>query len=70
LSRDALTGPALGAGTVTGLAFAGAFERLTVTTAETVLTALLTPEQARKLAIRLGDTVWLGVRDVHVLPLP
>lgn len=69
LSRDDLTGSPLGTGTVTGIAFAGAFERVTVSTPEGDLTALLTPEQARKLAIRPGDTVWLGVRELHLLAL-
>ena len=32
-------------------------------------TALLTQEQARTLALRPDDTVWLGMRDFHLLPL-
>ncbi|MBK8137012.1 MAG: ABC transporter ATP-binding protein [Chloroflexi bacterium] len=69
LSPGELTSAPLGTGTVTGIAFAGAFERVIVTTPRGELTALLTPEQARKLAVRPGDTVWLGVRDVHLLAL-
>ena len=69
LTEADLTSPSLGTGTVTGIAFAGAFERVAVTTPEGELSVLLSPERARKLAIRPGDTVWLGVRDVHLLPL-
>lgn len=69
LNSDQLTGDPLGTGTVTGIAFAGAFERILVTTPGGEVTAFLTPEQARRLAVRPGDTVWLGVRDVHLLAL-
>jgi sulfate transport system ATP-binding protein len=71
ISRECedLSGAVFGSGTVTAIAFAGAFERVTVTTGESELTALLTQEQARALALRPGDTVWLGMRDFHLLPL-
>ena len=64
-----LSGAPFGTGTVTAIAFAGAFERVTVATEESELTALLTQEQAQMLALRPGDTVWLGMRDFHLLPL-
>lgn len=68
VAPERLEGHVLGAGRVESIAFAGAFERLTIAL-ETgaVVSALLTIDQARLLALRGGDRVWVGVRDYHIL---
>ena len=68
VSAEQVEGHGLGAGQVESIAFAGAFERLTITLESgSVVSALLTIDQARALALRGGDRVWVGVRDYHIL---
>jgi len=68
LSPEQVEGHRLGAGLVEGITFAGAFERLTLRLESgEVINALLTTAQARTLALRGGDCVWVGVRDYHIL---
>jgi sulfate transport system ATP-binding protein len=65
---EQVEGHRLGAGRVDSISFAGAFERLTITLdSGAIVGALLTIDQARALALRGGDTVWVGVREYHIL---
>ncbi len=70
LEADALNGYTLGEGVVETITFAGALERLTVrlTEREQTVDVVIAPERARRLGIRPGDHVWLGVQDYHLLP--
>jgi sulfate transport system ATP-binding protein len=70
LEADALTGHTLGEGVVETITCAGSLERLTVKLLERnqVVDAVIAPERARRLGIRPGDRVWMGVQDYHLLP--
>jgi sulfate transport system ATP-binding protein len=78
LRADELSGHLLGAGVVTDIAFAGAQERLTLTLDDSPndgrapsapLQAYISPDQARRLGIRPGDRVVVGLKDYHLIPL-
>ena len=71
LSPDSLQGAVLGKGVVQSIAFAGALEKVTLRLEnwEEPVQAVVSPDVARQLDIRPGDTVWAGVRDFHLLPL-
>ena len=70
LIADDMTGHILGEGQVESITFAGALERVTVRLIgrEQPIEVLLAPERARKMSIRPGDRVWVGVQDYHLLP--
>lgn len=65
-----LSGHALGEGTVQSITFAGALERVTVRMIdrEKPMEVVIAPERARRLGIRPGDHVWVGVQEYHLLP--
>lgn len=71
LNADDLDGEILGRGVIVSMTFAGAFERLTVnlTARDQTVQVLLPPDRARALNVRPGDSVWVGVRDYHLLPV-
>ena len=71
VARGEITGIVLGEGMIEAITFAGMLERLTVRLAdrELPLEVVLSPERARRLGIRPGDRVWMGVQDYHVLPI-
>jgi sulfate/thiosulfate transport system ATP-binding protein len=71
INRDNIRGHVLGRGIVQSMAFAGAMERVSVQLEgnELPVTVLLNGSQARELALRPGDAVWVGIRDYHLLPL-
>lgn len=65
---EQVEGHRLGKGCVEAITFGGAFERVTVRLDDgQAVSALLSTERARVLALRGGDTVWVGVRDYHLL---
>jgi hypothetical protein len=70
LEPSDLSGHALGEGTVESITFAGALERVTVRMIdrEEPMEVVIAPERARRLGIRPGDHVWVGVQDYHLLP--
>jgi sulfate transport system ATP-binding protein len=70
LNAGELTGYALGEALVETITFAGALERLTVRLPdrEKPIDVVIAPERARRLGIRPGDKVWVGVQDYHLLP--
>ncbi len=71
LTADRLQGAVLGKGVIQSVAFAGVLEKVTLRLEgwEEPVQAVLSPDAARQLGIRPGDTVWAGVRDFHLLPL-
>jgi ABC-type Fe3+/spermidine/putrescine transport system ATPase subunit len=71
LSPDDLTGYILGEGQIEAITFAGALERVSIYLAgrEQPIDVVMPPERARRLAIRPGDRVWVGVQDYHLLPV-
>ena len=61
----------IGQGLVESIAFAGAVQRVTVRVeGETnqVIQALLTPSELRERGIEPGLTVWISLKDYHLLP--
>jgi ABC-type Fe3+/spermidine/putrescine transport system ATPase subunit len=70
LSKEDLNGNALGEGQIESITFAGALERITVrlTDREDPIEIVIAPERARRMGIRPGDRVWVGVSDYHLLP--
>jgi sulfate transport system ATP-binding protein len=70
-SVDELQGEPLGTARVLSIAFAGAMERviLQIDGWDEETAVLMTQERARKLALRPGDRVCVGVHDFHLLPL-
>ena len=65
-----LDGHALGEGRIEAITFAGALERVSVrlTDRDQPIEVVIAPERARRLGIRPGDHVWVGVQDYHLLP--
>jgi ABC-type Fe3+/spermidine/putrescine transport system ATPase subunit len=70
LNKEAVNGSALGEGQIESITFAGALERITVrlTDREDPIEIVIAPERARRMGIRPGDRVWVGVNDYHLLP--
>ncbi|MFN8562020.1 MAG: ABC transporter ATP-binding protein [Anaerolineae bacterium] len=70
LERDALNSEVLGEGSIESITFAGVLERVTVRIAhrDEPIEVVIAPERARRLGIRPGDRVWVGVQDYHLLP--
>ncbi len=70
LAADDLNGYPLGDGRVEAITFAGSLERVTIRLAdrEQPVEVVIAPERARRLGIRPGDRVWVGVQDYHLLP--
>ncbi|MCU0466362.1 MAG: TOBE domain-containing protein [Anaerolineae bacterium] len=67
-TSEGLEGHAIGVGCVEAITFGGAFERVSVRLDDgQTVSALLSTERARVLALRGGDTVWVGVRDYHLI---
>jgi sulfate transport system ATP-binding protein len=68
---NGLRGHVLGRGVVQSIAFAGAMERVTVQmeNTEQQVNVLMNLNRTRELSLRPGDSVWLGVRDYHLLPI-
>ncbi|MBI1258051.1 MAG: ATP-binding cassette domain-containing protein [Chloroflexi bacterium] len=71
LNKEELDGGALGEGQIESITFAGALERVTVRMVDLdePIEIVIAPERARRLGIRPGDRVWLGVTDYHLLPI-
>jgi sulfate transport system ATP-binding protein len=71
LEESHIRGHLLGYGTVMSISFAGAVERLAVQLSqyEQPLQVAVNLNRTRELGIHLGDTVWIGLRDYHLLPL-
>jgi sulfate/thiosulfate transport system ATP-binding protein len=71
LHAENLRGQPMGKGIVERIGFAGPLERVTVRldklNAES-LHVLLSPDEARSLAIQPDSEVWIGLRDYHLLP--
>lgn len=70
LSAAELNGNLVGNGTVGGINFAGSLERVTVQLTEPQsarVEVLLTPDRARSLSLSLGQSVYLGLKDFHLL---
>ncbi len=61
----------LGEGQIELITFAGALERITVRLLDRdePIEIVIAPERARRLGIRPGDRVWVGVQDYHLLPV-
>ncbi|MEP7290334.1 MAG: ABC transporter ATP-binding protein [Chloroflexota bacterium] len=70
LDANELEGHALGEGRIEAITFAGALERMTVRLSDrkVPIEVVIAPERARKLGLRPGDHVWVGVQDYHLLP--
>jgi len=70
LSKEDLDGDVLGEGQIESITFAGALERITVhlVDREQPIESVIAPEKARRLGIRPGDRVWVGVSEYHLLP--
>ncbi len=70
LIREDLNGAVLGEGQIESITFGGALERITVYLSgrEQPIEIVIAPERARRLGIRPGDRVWVGVSDYHLLP--
>ncbi len=70
--RDAadLDGQNLGSGIVESITFAGALERVTIRLddRDQRIEVVVTPERARRMALRPGDQVWIGAQDYYLLP--
>ena len=71
LSAADLNGDVLGEGMIESITFAGALERITVRLSdrEQPIDIVIAPDRARRLGIRPGDRVWVGVQDYHLLPV-
>lgn len=71
LSAAELSGYALGEGVIEAITFAGALERVTIRMVgrDEPMEVVIAPERARRLGIRPGDHVWVGVQDYHLLPV-
>jgi sulfate transport system ATP-binding protein len=71
LAPDDLDGHLFGQGIIESIAFAGALERVVIRLNgwEQPIQVLLHPDHARRLRIRPADSVWVGVRDFHLLPI-
>jgi sulfate/thiosulfate transport system ATP-binding protein len=71
LHVENLRGQPMGKGTVERVGFAGPLERVTVRLDKLdaePLHVLLSPDEARSLAIQPDSEVWIGLRDYHLLP--
>ncbi len=66
----ALNGRLIGQGMVISLTFAGSQERVTVQLGETALDVLLQPDRVRALGLVPGQTVYVGLKDYHLLGIP
>lgn len=71
LTPDDLDGGLLGQARVETITFAGALERVTIRLNEweNPVQVVMSPDRARRLALRPGDVVWAGVRDFHLMPV-
>jgi sulfate/thiosulfate transport system ATP-binding protein len=72
LHAENLRGQLIGRGIVQHIGFAGPLERVTVRLDDPnspPLQVLLSPDEARSLAIQADNTVWIGLRDYHLLPV-
>jgi sulfate transport system ATP-binding protein len=68
-SEESAVGDVIGGGLVDGIGFAGHLIRVTVRLHDGQrLQALLSPADARDLALHDGQPVWVSVRDYHLLP--
>jgi len=72
-SRENAEGEVIGGGVVDSISFAGHLIRVNVLLqgqgdSPRILQALLTPSDARDLALHDGQQVWVSVRDYHLLP--
>ncbi len=63
----ALNGSGIGQGMVISLTFAGSQERVTVQLGEATLDVLLQPDRVRALGLFPGQTVYVGIKDYHLL---
>lgn len=71
LKESDIRGHILGYGKVLSISFAGAVERVLVQLPQydQPIQVLVNLNRTRELGIHLGDTVWIGLRDYHLLPL-
>jgi sulfate transport system ATP-binding protein len=71
VAAEDLSGHVLGQGTITGITFAGSLEHFTIQLPDWdyPVQAFVNPEVARKLAVRPGDKLFVGVKDFHLIPL-
>jgi len=73
LHAENLRGQPIGRGVVERVGFAGPLERVTVRLDKPdiePLQVLLSPDEARSLAVEPEREVWIGLRDYHLLPAP
>lgn len=71
LEESDIRGHVLGKGKVLSISFAGAAERVSVQLPEyeQPIQVSVNLNRTREMEIHLGDTVWVGLRDYHLLPL-
>lgn len=71
LKESDIRGHILGHGKVLSISFAGAVERVAVQLPEydEPIQVLVNLNRTRELGIHLGDMVWIGLRDYHLLPV-
>ncbi len=71
LTAEALQGQVIGSGVVQATVFAGPLERVTIkligSDDDLTIQALLNPNEAQSIGIAPGKTVWVGLKNYHLL---
>jgi ABC-type Fe3+/spermidine/putrescine transport system ATPase subunit len=72
-SADDLHGDVIGRGLIRQIEFAGAIERITVqmtTPTDEALHALMTADEVERAGLHIGQEVWVGLKQFHMIAAP